>query len=512
MAAEDIKRKEKEILHLRHVSTSSFSSFSSDISIPSDHTVFLSSSMKLLQRASYALIPSFLRRPPKPQKLHSTSYLDGLRGIASLIVFVGHYTENNVGWYQEPYGLYEDRAPSSPLQLPIIRIIYSGRPMVHVFFIISGFVLSYKPIKQIHEQQYSALANTLSSSIFRRAIRLFFPSFICILVMALAIQMGLYHYPAFDITEQLGNWAFVCWKLVDQAWDWNSRTLPQYNPALWTIPVEYAQSLLLFAVILGLARCTIPIRLFLITFTSMFCFFSAKWASTEFLIGFLLAELTILQSKSSPSSTFSSRLVSPISKSNSPILPQSNFDTKISLSDDDFEARNPILAPATKEFLLNTFWLSNLFCGLWLGSWPHEHVDEVWGLRVLANHTPWPYAGEEIWFGLGGLQIVTACTQSPLLQSIFTTNIAQYFGNISYALYLTHNLCLNIVQTWIRPSLWSLIGDDTFWQRHGMWAAGMLIYLPIVVFVADVFWRAVDLPSVRFARWLESRCLVDKND
>lgn len=386
--------------------------------------------------------------------------------------------------------------------------------MVHVFFIISGFVLSYKSIKQIHEQQYAALANTLSSSIFRRAIRLFLPSFTCILVMALAIQMGLYHYPAFDIAEQLENWAWVCWRLIEQSWDWNSRELPQYNPALWTIPVEFAQSLLLFAVILGLARCTISARFILLTITAMFCFFSSRWASTEFLLGMFLAELIILQKKSKMNlfTPLSTRNTSPASKSNSPILPTSTIDTKISLlSDDDFEAHKSINSAAASEFLLNIFWLSNFFCGLWIGSWPHQHVDEIWGLRVLDAHTPWPYEGQTIWFGLGGLQIVTACTQLPLLQSIFTTNIAQYFGNISYALYLTHNLCLNIVQMWIRPTLYAAIGDDTFWQRHGMWLAGLIVYLPIVVVVADLFWRVVDLPSVRFARWFESKCVVDKN-
>lgn len=218
MLADDF-RKEKDFPHLRHASTSSISS---NLSLHPDHIVFLSSGMKLLQRMGYALIPSFLRKPPtRTQKLHPTSYLDGLRGVASLIVFVGHYTENNVGWYQEAYGLYEDRAASSPLQLPIVRIIYSGRPMVHVFFIISGFVLCYKPIKQIHEQQYSALSSTLSSSIFRRAIRLFLPSFICILIMGLFIQMGFYHYPAFDAYKQLENVARTCWALVDSAWYWS---------------------------------------------------------------------------------------------------------------------------------------------------------------------------------------------------------------------------------------------------------------------------------------------------
>jgi len=108
-----------------------------DTSHHADHAIFLSSGMRLLQRMAFALLPSFVQRRIRPgltksQRLHPTSYLDGLRGVASFIVFMGHYTEENLGWYTEPYGLYEDGAPSSPLQLPLIRVLYSARPMVHI--------------------------------------------------------------------------------------------------------------------------------------------------------------------------------------------------------------------------------------------------------------------------------------------------------------------------------------------------------------------------------------------
>lgn len=105
-----------------------------------DSTKLLNTSKKLLQKTAFSLIPTFIQRrlrstSSNPYRIHPTSYLDGLRGVASLIVFMGHYTEENLGWYQEPYGLYEDGAPSSPLQLPFLRVLYSARPMVHIFFV-----------------------------------------------------------------------------------------------------------------------------------------------------------------------------------------------------------------------------------------------------------------------------------------------------------------------------------------------------------------------------------------
>jgi hypothetical protein len=42
--------------------------------------------------------------------------------------------------------------------------------MVHIFFIISGYVLSYKPLEQIHSQQFSALGTTLSSFDFSEEV------------------------------------------------------------------------------------------------------------------------------------------------------------------------------------------------------------------------------------------------------------------------------------------------------------------------------------------------------
>ncbi|RFU31326.1 hypothetical protein B7463_g5002, partial [Scytalidium lignicola] len=454
--------------------------------------VLLRPGRRVLQKVAHALIPSFADSNSKPVRLHPTSYLDGLRGVASFIVFMGHYTESTIGWFTEPYGLYEDNAPSSPLQLPFIRVLYSGRPMVSIFFIISGFVLSYKPLKQIHAQQYEDIAHTLSSSVFRRAMRLFLPSLINMLITAVGIYSGItaptYGEQFPTLSLQLKAWYNICWKFIGASWLLDSHDLPRLNPALWTIPVEFAQSLLLFLAVLGLSRCTTQARFILLGLISVFCFQTGRHHTIEFLGGMFFAEVVLLQNASTPSPP-----------PNLDILPMHVEEKPIVAAESNSQV---------KPYLVQAFWLANLACGLYIASWTNHHVEGVWGLRFLNAHTPAPYKGQRIWFCLGAFQIVGACTQVRTLQRLFASPVPQYLGNISYALYLMHNVCLQSLQPQFGPFIDEYIGTATLGARHMVWLTGLVLYLPVIICVSDLFWRVVDIPTVKLARWLEGKCVL----
>ncbi|TVY51199.1 hypothetical protein LCER1_G006362 [Lachnellula cervina] len=486
-----------------------FAAVKKDAAKRAHHTVSTSSAMPVLQKMLFGLLPSFVQRRLRPlatkqQRLHPTSYLDGLRGVASFIVFMGHYTEENVGWWAEPYGLYEDGAQSSPLQLPGIRILYSPRPMVHIFFIISGFVLAYKPLKQIHTQQFSALAGTLSSSVFRRALRLFLPPITISFIMALNVYTGLsddrYASQFFQFSSQMKNWLSMCWELLSNIWEINTPFTPDlhYNPALWTIPIEFAQSLLLFTVLLGLSHCVSKVRLILLAGIMAFCFYTGHLYSVEFLGGLFIAEMTLLHD-----ATLFTPMHSPTT------LPKYVIKEKVEEVECDPTIEESIEG-SIEERLSQAFWIANLMCGIFIGSWMNNHSNEAWGTAFMWNHTPHPYEGQPVWFCLGAFQIVIACTQLKFLQRLFTTPVALYLGTISYALYLTHNMCLTILEPRIGAAIHAHISKATFWGRHLNWAVGLAVYLPIIICVADLFWRLVDAPTVKFARWLEGKCIVEK--
>lgn len=126
----------------------------------------------------HLLLPSYLQTPhppPPPRKLHATSYLDGLRGIAALIVVFDHFLVN---WFENLKSAYLATPEDAYLiQLPIIRLLYSGRASVAVFFVVSGFALSVKPIGMMREGRgkEGEVLKVLSSGVLRRGMRLYLP-------------------------------------------------------------------------------------------------------------------------------------------------------------------------------------------------------------------------------------------------------------------------------------------------------------------------------------------------
>lgn len=99
--------------------------------------------------------PGGLRRK---KKLIPSSYLDALRGYAALIVVNYHR------WQHEEHTWL--------VQLPFFRLLLAGRGMVDVFFVISGYVLSYR-LLMLTRNQDGRVLEALASSTFRRYFRLF---------------------------------------------------------------------------------------------------------------------------------------------------------------------------------------------------------------------------------------------------------------------------------------------------------------------------------------------------
>ncbi|KAK3695164.1 acyltransferase 3 [Podospora appendiculata] len=457
-----------------------------------------------------SLLPSFIADIIFPEqkpnwRLHPTSYLDGLRGIASVIVFFCHYTENEFRDLTRSYGV-DQGEPSGWIQAPFARIIFSGRPMVHIFFIISGFVLSYKPIKCIHARELDKCYTTLSSSTFRRAFRLFGPCVASTFMILGLHQMGLLGDGRFTFWDQLWDWKNVVFHQITWPWAWDKDLSPGYDIHLWTIPIEFAHSMLLFMVILMVARLRLRLRQAMVFGLMMYCLACGKWAGFEFLAGLFLAEIHVLQAARAK----------------------------------DWESSEMALFPAKQSAgstVKTMFHVSIILVGLFIGGWPNRDADKTPGIRFFLAQTPMPFAKmdhlapQKFWFGLAAAFMVWSVGELPVLRRFFEGPLAQYCGRVSYAVYICHGPALDLFSRFVlgspsRPAVGQpgtpdfreavmgdgvkgLMGIEGTTQKTISWFVGLCILGPLVIWAADLFWRAIDNPVVSFGKKIEEACLDD---
>ncbi|KAG4289894.1 hypothetical protein FPRO06_04716 [Fusarium proliferatum] len=149
----------------------------------------LSSLVSQARSIGLFLLPSFISQGPAPKECPQarsssspTLYLDGLRGLFSFLVFLRHFL---LPWEEGLDTGFGQNGNMSFIKLPIIRLVYAG-PTVPIFFIVSGFVLAYKPLKLIHKKDYDALGLYTMSSVLRRPFRLFLPPLVSTFIVAIA--------------------------------------------------------------------------------------------------------------------------------------------------------------------------------------------------------------------------------------------------------------------------------------------------------------------------------------
>lgn len=406
-----------------------------------------------------------------------TAYMTGIRGLVSVLVFIRHFL---LPWQEHmDYG-YGYRGYNGLLRLPYLRLLFAG-PLVPMFFILSGYVLSKKTLRLSNspEPSWEAIALSLAGSTFRRGLRLFLPPILSTFGVMLLLRAGLFSFPydtmpgrvpehpviSNTIVKQLIDWGYFITFEMANPWRWDSGDLV-YGPHLWTIPISFKGSLVTFLMCLALLRVKSFVRLSIITMATVHAVLVGRWDMSLFLGGMLLSGLDVHQ-------TAPSHIPYPVS-----------LDT----------GRLTTIKASSLALLL---------FGGYIGSFPrYNHLGQcVTGYQTLCKLT----TDYHYWHAIGAFFLILAIWRERSLQWLLNTPIAQYFGKISFSMYIIHEPFLHVFGFFTVPFFWSITGNGTYLQYQLGLVLGMGTTMVLLVWFADLFCRHVEDSCERIAVLVEKR-------
>jgi peptidoglycan/LPS O-acetylase OafA/YrhL len=426
--------------------------------------------------------------PPNSLKIRSTSWLDGVRGMAALGVYIFHAMGN---WAALVPAWHADEHQNHILQLPILRTFFvSGGAAVAVFFALSGYVLTHKSLGWMRAGSRDQVYPSVASSIFRRGFRLYLPPIFVTFVEMIATRFGFVlplnfnFIPEPSFSAQFLDWLKETNRFVNPIHTWKRAlegfiTHPKYDAVMWTIPLEFYGSLVCYALLLLLAR--VPgngLRMGLVAIFAVYSMAIGSWNLFCFSAGMLIADLN---------------------------LGQEEKDTILALS---------------KPVKHGKIWMAVFAIAFYVAGFPtlgygdgDAEYKPMPGFETLRALTPMSLDMEDrsrfLW-SLSGVALLLSISQVPRLKKVFETNFCQYLGKISFSLYLVHEFCFVLFGVNFQTFLLRVAHQESrtntllYWLVCGVW---FVSFTGAAFAIAAHVQKWVDVPSVKFARWLEGKCL-----
>jgi peptidoglycan/LPS O-acetylase OafA/YrhL len=390
-----------------------------------------------------------------------TKWLDGLRGIAAAIVAFDHLFMSDV-WH--PFISFWTDPPEGNrhlVQLPPIRILFAAQGMVTLFMVISGYAISISLLKDRNTPQF---LERVSSAVVRRVFRIYLPVLVTASLAQLLFFFNLFNWKfdeAFLVNlpePWTAPWAHIKYILNFMADSINIIAF-QYrgslNGQLWTMPLEFRGSNVVYLLIVGLSAWRARSRLTMLPIIASFFLWYGNWDIFGFIWGLWLAERAITTSLA-----LSENL-------------NSEFDMGALAEYEDSAGSVSILSrilgicgskhrySGLKSRKCITFsyigialtFISGYYL-LCLGL--DGHLPPGYQFLSVFQPVRWQESWDishMCWKSIGSAMLVYAIGELPCLQRPLNTRPVQYLGKISFALYLLHE---TIYQLW-RDSLRDLV-------------------------------------------------------
>lgn len=262
-----------------------------------------------------------------------------------------------------------------------------------------------------------------------------------------------------------------------------------FDPNLWTLPMEFSSSMVVFLFLMAGARLYNGARMALAL--SLIVYFQYNFdfpALHMFLSGMLICDLHFeLHERASKTGARAD-----------------NFVVAAWVRVRGNRISRPFPKFKHSHIVGRVIGLSAFVFATWLLSTPEQTygTHESWGYMTLSSWVSAWY-GDHFLSPLGAILMVLVLDHTRFLQILFTNRFSQYMGKISYSLYLIHG-----------PLLWSVglklahftVGSITGVDTNIKYFCGMMLafclWWPIAIYVADLTTRHVDDNCVWLAKWM----------
>lgn len=473
-----------------------------------------------------ALLPDLVRawiihEPTKQHQWTESSWMDGLRGIAALVVYNCHFVGAFCDVTRTGFGY--DQAHMQPLSLPIIRLFLEGASAVCIFFTISGYVVSLGTFRLLANGQTQHLLPSISYSIFRRGFRLYLPMLCIMLLTALSAYVGLFEYtrtlmenPAdlrprgFGNEPNLKQYGSLKWQLSFLFKEfWNNTDILDANPFyckhdahLWTLRYEYRGSIFIYAALIGLAGCRPLVRVGGLFFLGFIQLILNHWDGPLFFTGAAFAQLSVLRKKDGLYGT----------QQQQPLHPEVRGDLS---SLDSERAAAPTMLANPQPLWQRTMRFCLFGLALWLMSFPaNDWKKPAPGYFWIHSLIPWWYRSKQRYpRTMGTLLLIYLLDTVPeqshsTWMTILNCWPAQYLGRVMFPLYLVHGPLLHMIGFAFPRLIWARIGYQTYWLHVAGVTGGWILALLMCLWAAEVFGREILQRCIRFTKWVEGVCFV----
>ena len=393
-------------------------------------------------------------------------------------------------------------------QLPILRLVVSGLAPVCVFFVVSGYTISHRFLTLARRGEFEKAGSAIASSIFRRHTRLFLPAAVVSFVTAMMTYLNLFPDqglpgvavptripPQFDsLWGQLRHYILAEVFTTDPIGqphlrgDSVGRPDPPYDPHLWTLPIEFTSSMVVFMFLTAFTRVHNKVRmLFALGLAVYLQWIFVYWGMFLFLGGMFLCDLHFeLEDSqwwwSDSRSELQHHGASPL---------------------DGHETRATKRSNTAYRVLGRAVGLVSFLLSLWLLSMPEdlEEAAQAPGYMTLTSWVP-PRFQEALVIPVGAVLTVLVVDQTTFLQILFTNRFSQYMGKISFSLYMIHGPLLYSLGLVLGRWTVALVGDG---ETDTSYAFGILLafilWAPAAIYVSDLTTTFVDTKAIEFSRW-----------